>query len=106
MKGLLLGAIAAAIDSVPMLIEGLGWNECSSAALHWLGMGILIAHLKTPLPGWATGAGAALLTGLSIALLVFKDDPMAVFPIILSSLFLGAGIGFFSHRPKKQQEQL
>ncbi|WP_147821994.1 hypothetical protein [Salidesulfovibrio onnuriiensis] len=98
LKGLLFGTAAAAIDVAPMLAMGLGWHECASAFLHWVGLGVIIAYLRMPLPGWLAGAVAGLLTGVPVVLLVLKTDPTSVMPVSIASVVLGAGLGFMTRK--------
>ncbi len=97
-KALLFGCTAAIIDVTPMLVMGLGWLENASAFLHWMGMGVIIAYLRMPLPGWVTGATAGILTGLPVGLLAMKSDPASIMPICASSLLLGAGLGHLTRK--------
>lgn len=96
--GLLLGLLAAVVDVVPMAIQGLGWHECVSAFLHWTGLGIIMAYLRMPLPGWMAGAAVGILSGIPVAVLILRFDPPALAPITISSVLLGAGLG---HMTKK-----
>lgn len=104
LKGILFGTAAAVIDVTPMLGMGLGWHECASAFLHWVGLGVIIAYLRMPLPGWLAGAVAGLLTGIPVVLLVLKTNPSSVMPISMSSLLLGAGLGFMTQKYITEKE--
>lgn len=87
--GLATGAIAGALDILPMLIARQTRRDIVSAAIHWIVLGLVMAHLATPLPKWAEGMLVALLTALPVVILVAARDRGAVVPMLACSAVLG-----------------
>lgn len=98
MKSILLGMAAGIIDIIPMIFIGLGWEEVTSAFLHWVGLGILITFARLPFNGWLSGLIIALVTGIPIAVLTLATDPMAWLSILTFSVLLGSALGYMSEK--------
>ncbi len=90
LAGLAVGTIAAALDILPMFIGRQSRRDIVSAAVHWIVLGLVMAHLRTPLPKWLEGMLAALLTALPVVILVTARDKGAAVPMLASSAVLGA----------------
>lgn len=105
-KTLLLGTAAGILDVIPMAFQGLNWQTNLAAFLHWLGLGILITYFRLPLAGWLSGIVIALLTGIPTAVHVSAATPMAIFPIIISSIVLGGLLGYMSDKTITGQDTL
>ena len=90
---LLIGLIAGIIDVIPMLIQKLDKYSCLSAFVHWIVLGLLISYANFPMPNWLKGFIIAELSALPIIIIVFKDDPKSILPIILTSAILGILVG-------------
>ncbi len=97
-KSLLLGIAAGILDVIPMVFQDLSWQANLSAFLHWLALGVIITYANLPLSGWLSGLVIALLAGIPIAVLVTESDPIAAFPILLSSIILGSLLGFMAEK--------
>lgn len=91
LKALAIGMCAGAIDILPMLIGGLSWQENLSAFIHWMVLGLIIPFVNWPLIPCAKGVVIALSSAVPIILVV--KDTSAVFPILVSSVILGALTG-------------
>jgi hypothetical protein len=91
--GLCVGAGAGILDILPMLIQRLPARATASAFVQWLVLGLVIAHVRSPLPQWAAGLAVGLLCAIPIVLIVSEKEPGSI-PIILgTSAVLGAFCG-------------
>lgn len=95
---LLIGTIAGVLDVIPMIMQGLDWYANASAFLHWVVMGVLISYVVMPLRNWVTGLIIAEISVIPIIILVLKDDPTSVIPILIMSAFLGSLVGLFTDK--------
>lgn len=89
----MIGIIAGIIDIIPMIIQKLDKFAIISAFVHWIVLGILIAYVDFPLPLWLKGLVIAELSALPILVLVWKDNPKSVIPIVMMSAILGIIVG-------------
>jgi|SRR5688572_13884966 hypothetical protein len=95
--GLVLGAIAGLIDVTPMAMNGVGRSDVIAAFLHWVVVGLVTAHIRLPLPGFATGIAVALLVALPvIGERLSEGRPVA--GLLLMAVVLGAGVGWTTGR--------
>ncbi|MCP4051178.1 MAG: hypothetical protein GY730_10795 [bacterium] len=90
---LLIGVIAGIIDVIPMLIQKLDKYACISAFIHWMVLGIIISYIDLPMSNWLKGIIIAVLSALPIIVIVAKDDPKSILPILIMSIVLGAFVG-------------
>ena len=93
-----IGAIAGVLDVIPMVVQKLDKYACCSAFVHWLVLGVIIAHIRLPLAPWLQGLVVAEMCALPIVLLVMKDDPQSILPILVMSALLGIGVGLAANR--------
>ena len=91
---LLIGFIAGIIDVTPMIIQKLDKYACVSAFIHWMVLGVVISYVQMPVASYLKGIIIAMLTVLPVLVLVSKEDKKAIFPIVVMSIILGAGVGF------------
>jgi len=92
--GLIVGAGAAVLDVLPMVLRKMSAANAASAAVQWIVVGLVIAHLDTGLPSWANGLAAGILCALPIAILVSASEPKSVPVILATSAVLGTLCGF------------
>jgi hypothetical protein len=91
--GLCVGAGAGILDILPMILRRLPARQTLSAFAQWLVLGLVLAHVGSPLPRWASGLVVGLLSSIPIVIIVSKGDPGSA-PIILgTSALLGALCG-------------
>lgn len=96
-----VGAVAGALDVVPMLFRRLPLYACVSAFLVFLFAGILVFHSDLPyLPWWADGMAVTLMLALPV-LFHFtgkerKSVPIVVFNALLYGFLIGAAEHFLA----------
>lgn len=90
---IIIGLVAGFIDVIPMVIQKLGKRDSISAFFHYFALGLIIPFVDVGVSPWAKGTIIALLTAIPIMIIVYPKDKKAIIPMILFSLFLGAGIG-------------
>jgi hypothetical protein len=98
LKALIIGVVAGIIDMVPMFIQGLDIFSDLAAFTHWLVLGLIIPFINWPLQGWIKGIVAGLLMAVPTVLMVLPVNRLAVFPITLFSIILGAAVGFVGEK--------
>ncbi|MBI9093024.1 MAG: hypothetical protein JEZ12_27740 [Desulfobacterium sp.] len=89
-----IGVIAGIIDIIPMIIQKIDKYSTISAFIHWILLGFIISYIQLPLSGWLKGIVIAEISALPIVLLVLKEDPKSVFPILSMTAILGCAVGF------------
>ena len=95
---LLIGSIAGIIDVTPMIIQRLDNYASISAFVHWVVLGVIISYIKMPMAPWIKGIIISVLSALPIVILVSKEDPKSIIPILTLSIILGAGVGVSTAR--------
>ncbi len=95
---LFIGFIAGIIDIIPMIIQKLDKYAIISAFVHWIVLAFLISYIVLPMPAWLKGLIIAELAALPILVLVWKDDPKSVIPIVIMSAILGLLVGIVTAR--------
>jgi len=90
---LLIGIIAGTIDVIPMMIKRLDKCASLSAFIHWIVLGLIIPYVNWAIQPWFKGTAIALLTAIPIMIIVYPKDKKALIPMVLFSIFLGAGVG-------------
>ena len=91
---LLIGVVAGAIDALPMMIQKMDKMASLSAFTHYLVLGIIIPFVDWGISGWLTGLIIALLSAIPVMLMVLPKEKKAFYPMFMSAIFLGAGIGW------------
>lgn len=91
--GLGVGIAAGILDILPMLLRKMPARAVASAFVQWLVLGLVIAHLRSPLPSWANGLAAGLLCAVPIVLLISEKEPSSVPIVLCTSAVLGALCG-------------
>jgi hydrogenase/urease accessory protein HupE len=95
---LAIGIGAGVLDIIPMILQKLDKYAISSAFVHWVILGFIISYIKLPLPSWLSGITVAVLTALPVVILVAKEDPRSIVPILGLSVVLGAIVGTISSK--------
>lgn len=96
-----LGLIAGILDVLPMILQGLDWYSNSSAFMQWLVLGVFINYIQVDLKGWLKGIVISLASSLPIMVLVAKNDPFSIIPIIVMTTILGSMVGFLGEKYAK-----
>lgn len=87
---LCVGAVAGALDVIPMIAQRLSFRSCLSAFLQYLFAGVIIFHSNLPyLPWWADGMAVTGMMALPIILILTGKDRKAAPVILLNALLLG-----------------
>lgn len=89
-----IGIAAGILDTIPMIILKMDKFAILSAFLHYLVLGFVIPFVHWEIPQFATGIIISLLSALPVASMVFPSDKSAIAPILITSIPLGAGIGW------------
>ncbi|MCP3921634.1 MAG: hypothetical protein GY714_03520 [Desulfobacterales bacterium] len=89
-----IGIIAGIIDIIPMVLQKLDRYSIISAFIHWVILGFIISYTQLPFQGWLKGLIVAEISAIPIVVLVFKDDPKSIYPILFMSAILGCIVGF------------
>lgn len=95
---IVIGVVAGIVDIIPMIIKKMDRFSIISAFVHWVVLGVLIPYVQLPWAGWFKGILIAELSALPIMILVMKDEPESIIPIVTMSAILGAGVGFATAR--------
>lgn len=96
MVSLIIGAAAAAIDVMPMILRKLDRGFILSAALFWLVSGIMIPRTGFVQSDWLNGMITSIIIFLPVSILIAKLDRQALPVIIVTTIILGAAIGYVS----------
>lgn len=91
--GLCVGAVAGILDILPMLLRRMPARAILSAFIQWLVLGLVIAHVRSPLPQWANGLAVGALCSVPIVLIVSEKEPSSVPVILGTSVVLGTLCG-------------
>jgi hypothetical protein len=94
---LLIGLVAAVIDTVPMIIRKMDKYFIVSAFLVWVVLGLFIPKLNFVPIAFLNGIIAAILFVLPMAFLIYKLDPAGLPMVIGITVVLGCAVGFFSN---------
>ena len=92
--GLLLGIVMGILDVIPMVIQGFTWDANLSAFFLWIVSGLMLATSNLKLPPIAKGIVIAFLCLLPSVFIIGWHDPVALLPIAIMTLLLGALLGF------------
>ena len=97
-KSLLLGAAAGLLAAMLLFFLDLPMRAIFAGILHWLGLGMIVAHVRLPLNGWLSGALIALLMGVPFAMLSAGGSAAASLPLIPLFTILGGLLGYGADR--------
>jgi len=92
--GLLLGAVAGALDLIPMLLQGLTWDANLSAFFLWVVSGFFLATTTLKVPPILKGIIIPFICLLPSAFIIGWKEPFSLVPIGIMTLLLGALLGF------------
>lgn len=94
--GLIIGLGAAVLDIIPMIIKKLDPLFILSAFTLWIVVGLLSMKVKLVPISVINGNVIALLVLLPSIFLIMKVDKEAIPQILITTLVLGAAVGYFS----------
>ena len=94
---LLIGLIAAVIDTVPMILRKMDRLFIVSAFFVWIVLGLFIPKISFVSISFLNGIIVAILFVLPMVFLIYKLDPNGLPIIIVTTIILGCGVGFFSN---------
>lgn len=84
------GAVAGALDIIPMIAQKLSFRSCLSAFLQYFFAGAIVFYSNLPyLPWWADGMAVTLMMTLPVVLILTGKDRKAAPVILLNALLLG-----------------
>ena len=92
--GILFGAIAGIIDSIPMALQGLSLDAILSAFSLWVVSGFLISTSALKIHWAAKGLLDSFLVLLPAAILIGWKEPVSLVPIAIMTLVLGSLLGY------------
>jgi hypothetical protein len=93
---LLIGLIAAVIDIVPMIIRRMDRLFIISAFFVWIVLGVFIPKINFVSISFLNGIIVSVLFVLPMAFLIYKLDQKGLPIVIVTTIVLGCGVGFFS----------
>ena len=94
---LLIGLIAAVIDTAPMILRKMDRLFIVSAFFVWIVLGLFIPKISFVSISFLNGIIVAILFVLPMVILIYKLDPKGLPIIIVTTIILGCGVGFFSN---------
>ena len=97
-KSLLLGTAAGMVAAIPMFLLGLPLPALLAGVMHWIGLGVVVAHTRLPLTGWLSGVLISLLLGLPFAMLATGAAPLDMLALLPLFAALGGLLGFGAER--------
>lgn len=103
--GKLVGIGAGVIYVTPLMIKGASWDAMIAAVTLWMVAGIFTSTVDLKMNEILKGIFVSFLTILPISIIIFFRSPSEFLPLILSSLVLGALLGYFLGRFNKKQNQ-
>lgn len=87
---LCVGAVAGALDVIPMVVQKLAFRSCLSAFCTYLFAAVIVFYSDLPyLPWWADGMGITLMMAIPLVLIFTGKDRKAAPLILLNALLLG-----------------
>ncbi|MDE5622994.1 MAG: hypothetical protein K2K30_03925 [Alistipes sp.] len=91
---LAVGAIAGALDVIPMIAQRLAFRSCLSAFCTYLFAAVIVFYSDLPyLPWWADGMAVTLMMALPVVLTFAGKERKAAPMVLLNALLLGFLIG-------------
>jgi len=94
MTGLIVGAIAGAIDVLPMIVQKLSWDANLSAFCMWVVVGFLNATSTMRISAPLKGIVIAFAVLSPSAILIGWKEPFSLIPVGIMTLLLGAAVGW------------
>jgi hypothetical protein len=96
--GIIIGALAGAIDLIPMLLQGLTWDANLSAWFLWIVTGFMISTSNLKINAALKGALLALLCFLPSSFIIGWKKPLSLIPILIMTIVLGSLAGHLYHK--------
>lgn len=93
---LAIGLGAAVLDTIPMIIKKLDWMFVAAAFFMWILVGILTPKINYAPYSWINGIITAFLVLIPHLFLIYRLDKAALPQICITTLVLGAAVGFLS----------
>jgi len=100
--GILFGAIAGAIDIIPMIIQKLSLDANISAFSMWVIIGFLISVTKINVPSFLKGIIISFLVLTPCAIIIGWKEPLSLIPICAMTLILGSVLGIVINKVIKE----
>lgn len=92
------GAVAGALDVIPMIAQRIAFRSCLSAFCTYLFAGVLIFHSNLPyLPWWADGLAVTLMMALPVVLNFVGKERRATPLVLLNAVLLGFLLSVTEH---------
>jgi hypothetical protein len=101
--GICFGAIAGAIDVIPMLFQGLSWDANFSAFALWVISGFLISTSSLKLNSAIKGVLISVLVLIPAAIIIGWQNPITLIPIAIMTLVLGSLLGYSINKFTKNE---
>jgi len=95
---LFIGVIAGVIDVIPMALGRADRYAMAAAFTHWVAVGVLVSYVQAPVPHWLKGILVSVLSTIPVLVMMMKDKPKSIVPILGMSIALGALVGVVSGR--------
>lgn len=92
--GLLLGAVAGVLDVIPMILQRLTWDANLSAFFLWVVAGFMLATSNLRLHPVLKGIVISFMCLLPSVFIIGWREPLALVPVGVMTLILGALLGF------------
>lgn len=87
---LAVGAVAGALDVIPMIAQRLAFRSCLSAFCTYFFAAVIVFYSDLPyLPWWADGMAVAVMMAIPVVLTFTGKDRKAAPMILLNALVLG-----------------
>ena len=86
---LAVGAVAGALDVIPMIFQNLSARSCFSAFFIYFFAAVIVFYSDLPyLPWWADGMGVALMVAIPAAIVGSGKESRPV-PTLLNAVLVG-----------------
>jgi hypothetical protein len=92
--GLCMGALAGALDLIPMVLQKLPWDADLSAFSMWVVVGFFISISRLKLPAPLLGLLTSFLCLIPSAIIIGAKEPFTLVPIAIMTAILGTGLGW------------
>ena len=94
----LIGAVAGAIDALPMILKKLPKRAIVSAFLQYLFVSVIIINIDLPnVVWWIEGGLIALMMAIPIVIIIAETDKKSVPIILANAVVLGTLITLAGH---------
>lgn len=94
-KGVFFGAVAGAIDVIPMVFQKMAWDANLSAFSMWVAAGIIISTSNLQMKGYAKGLLLSLLVAIPVLIIVGWNSPASLLSMGIAIVVLGSLLGHF-----------